>query len=123
VNLPKIGTRTVNLHKYITKQLFSIGTEIKNLNWIERNVKFDDPNESYYLKKSEDAYNAGVSGLDILTFLEKKCTRHSDLEKMRLLMYFDKIKTQFRNEKNLMFFMFVYIFMRHEHSLENVMSI
>jgi hypothetical protein len=38
-------------------------------------------------------------------------------------MYFDKIKTQYRNEKNLMFFMFVYIFMRHEHSLENVMSI
>jgi hypothetical protein len=123
VNLPKIGTRNVNLHKYITKQLFSVGTEIKNLNWIERNVKVGEPNEMYYLKKSEDAYNAGVSGLDILAFLEKKSTHHEELEKMRLLMYFDKIKTQFRNEKNLMFFMFVYIFMRHEHSLENVMSI
>ena len=123
VNYPKIGTRTVNLHKYITKQLFAVGTETKNLNWIERNVKFDEPNETYYIKKSEDAYNAGVSALDILAFLEKKNTRHDELSRMRLLTYFDKIKTQFRNEENLMFFMFTHIFMRHEHSLENVMSI
>lgn len=123
VNYPKIGTRHVNLHKYITKHLYSVGTEIKNLNWIERNVKFGETDEIYYLKKSEDAYYAGVSGLDILQFLEKKSTPHDELTQMRLLTYFDKIKTQFRNEKNLMFFMFVYIFMRHEHSLENVMSI
>jgi Cdc6-like AAA superfamily ATPase len=123
VNYPKIGTRHVNLHKYITKQLYSVGTEIKNLNWIERNVKFDEPDDAYYLKKCEDAYNAGVSALDIMQFLEKKQTPHDELSRAKLLMYFDKIKTQFRNEKNIMFFMFIYIFMRNEHSLENVLSI
>ena len=123
VNYPKIGTRTVNLHKYITKQLYSVGTEIKNLNWIERNVKFGETSEAYYLKKCEDAYNAGVSALDIMLFIEKKDTPIDELERMRLLTYFDKIKTQFRNEKNIIFFMFVYIFMRHKHSLENVLSI
>lgn len=123
VNYPKIGTRYVNLHKYITKQLYSVGTELKNLNWIERNVKFGEPDEIYYLKKSEDAYNSGISALDVQQFLEKKNTSHNELQRAQLLMYFDKIKTQFRNEKNLLFFMFVYIFMRHEQRLENVMSI
>jgi DNA polymerase III delta prime subunit len=129
VNHPRIGTRYVNLHKHLIKHYFSVGNEYKNLNWIEKNVKFGEENENYYLIKSEEAYNNGISALDIIQYIEKRHmnmdskTNKEEIDVYRLLMYFDKIKQQFRNEKNLIFFVFVYGFMRHNHSLENVMSI
>lgn len=122
VNYPQISNKYVNLHKYIIKKHYSIKSDNKTFNWIDKNVNFGETNENYYLLKSNEAYENGISAIDIINYIDmkKEC---NELLKYKMLMYFDKIKTQFRNEKNIIFFIFIYGFMRHNHTLENVMSI
>ena len=72
---------------------------------------------------STKLYEKGYSALDILELLEK----HKFLEnivstqkKYELLMTYNKIRKEFRNEKLLILFIFTFLFLSSEVSLENI---
>ena len=63
-------------------------------------------------------YDKGYNALDILKFIENSNNKN----KYKFLLYFDKIRREFRNEKNLMF-IYCYLFlMRKNINLENILT-
>ena len=65
-------------------------------------------------------YNMGYSGLDILDFIKSE---DNIPKKYLFLIHFDKIKKEFRNDKNLIFIILYFIFMRKNIELENILTI
>ncbi len=65
-------------------------------------------------------YNKGYSALDILNYSNTytQCSK----EKYLHLIYFNKIKKEFRNEKMLMYYIIYFIFLRKELTLENILT-
>jgi replication factor C subunit 3/5 len=65
-------------------------------------------------------YNKGYYALDILNYSNTytQCSK----EKYLHLIYFNKIKKEFRNEKMLMYYIIYFIFLRKELTLENILT-
>ena len=65
-------------------------------------------------------YEKGINALDILDYIEE--TVESSEKKYLMLIYFNKIKREFRNEKLLMFYICYFMFLRKELDLENILT-
>ena len=59
--------------------------------------------------------------MNIIDFLEK--TKINIINKYKLLIYYDKIRKQFRHEILLIFFCLNYLFLRKNTDLDNIMNI
>ena len=68
--------------------------------------------ESYYLK--------GFSALDFIEYLENNKINISNDKKYEIIVFFYKIKKEFRNEKQLLFILLYFIFLRSDLTLENI---
>ena len=90
--------------------------------WLKK--KLDNKNYNNISKCNKLAlvlYEKGYSGLNIMNYIEQ-----SDLEntyKYKLLIYLDKIRKEFRNEKIFMFIILYYLLLRKNITLENIISI
>ena len=68
-------------------------------------------------------YEKGYSGLDIIQLLENHKFLESTItieKRYELLLAFNKVRKEFRNEKMLILFILNFIFLSSEHSLENI---
>ena len=126
---PIINGNTINLYKYNIQETFQI-KEIKN-NRIEY-LKKEITNKIVNKKKDIDIeniiecslylYEKSYSGLDILYLLENSKFFDSFLineKKYELLIAFNKVRKEIRNEKILILFMLNFIFLDKQYSLEN----
>lgn len=80
---------------------------------------------TYFLNLSNQLYEEGVSCLDIIQYLEEiseSSLADQDFQKKMVKVHFcfDKIKGEFRSEKMLMMYLFDFLFLRSDCSLENV---
>jgi DNA polymerase III delta prime subunit len=69
----------------------------------------------------EKLYNKGFSALDIINYIiykEEDCKN-----KYLYLVYFNKIKKEFRNEKILMYYIIYFTFLRKDLTLENILTL
>tara|TARA_B110000261_G_scaffold31675_1_gene36289 strand:+ start:2593 stop:3441 length:849 start_codon:yes stop_codon:yes gene_type:complete len=113
---PKINNIQQNLynitnnHEIILKKEHWLKNKLSKKN-IFRNVKEITP-------FVEEIYDKGYSALDILNYIEKT----NDKNKYKFLFYFDKIRREFRNEKNLMFIFCYFYFLRKNIDLENILT-
>ena len=64
---------------------------------------------------SKVLYNKGFSCLDLMNYISN--TTGNQL----ILMYFDKIRKQIRNEELLLFYILYFVFMRKNIDLENIL--
>lgn len=101
---------TVNTHEIILKKELWLKNKLSKKN-IFRNVK-------EITQFVEEIYNKGYSALDILNFIKKTNNKN----KYNFLFYFDKIRREFRNEKNLMFIFCYFYFLRKNIALENILT-
>jgi len=67
----------------------------------------------------EILYNKGFSCLDIINYIEQD---KKNINKNLFLVYFDVIRTEFRNEKLLMIKILNLYFMRKKIDLENILN-
>jgi len=67
---------------------------------------------------SRELYEQGYSALDIIDFVHN--SNMNDIVKYELLIMFDKVRKEFRNEKLLLLFLLHFIVFRCERSLENI---
>ena len=125
-----IGKR-INLHKYNIQQ----GFISKN------NIIYDKPRELWLTTKinkylseihkkkynyitlidlSIKLYEKGYSGLDLIQYIEKDTTLMDQERKYHILILFQKIKKDFRNEKMFILFILQFLFFRSEKDLENI---
>ena len=71
------------------------------------------------LDLSVSLYEQGYCGLDIIDFIHKHPNIH-DIRRYEMLIMFDKVRKEFRNEKLLLFYFLHFIVFRCNMSLENI---
>jgi hypothetical protein len=123
---PVVNGEPVNLYKYNLNELFKmkefkqqkINLLSKELVKINKNITLDE-----LINLCTKFYEKGYSALDILTLLEnpKFLDNIIDLKKRyELLICFNRVRIEFRNEKLLILFILNFIFISSELSLENI---
>jgi hypothetical protein len=120
-----------SLHKVNREKVYQY-TDLKRewrKKYLEPHFSPEQRDYIYFLNLSNQLYEEGVSCLDIIQYLEEiseeLCENSSfseDFQKKMVKVHFcfDKIKGEFRSEKMLMMYLFDFLFLRSDCSLENV---
>ena len=121
IPLPNINYNFQSLHQY-KRQITKNNQEIlKRKNILVSYLKKKD-NFSSLIKCqlfTTKLYEKGYSALDIMKFIEND-SKITPKFKYKSLIYFDKIRKEFRNEKLLLLLIFYKFFMRKDIVLENI---
>ena len=123
IPVPIIDNEEKSLHEYIRESSSNKYKMliVKQETWLIKNLtlKSNYSNVSKCSELSVKLYEKGYSALDLLKYI-----KNSDLienqRKYSLLVYFNKIRKEFRNEYFLLFFILNITFMRPELCLENI---
>ena len=124
---PIVNDNIINLYKYNLNELFK-NKDIKIIKqeWLKKelikNVNKKTTIESL-MNLCIKLYEKGYSGIDILNLLEnnKFLDNIITLEKRyELLVCFNRVRKEFRNEKLLILFILNFVFLSSELSLENI---
>ena len=129
---PEYNGKVINLYKYNLEQTFKMGDlNVKRIDWLKaelektfvagkKNSEISISEQTllnFVTKLYEKAYNA----LDIIQMLEDGRLRLADESKQYdLLIAFNKVRKEFRNEKLLMLFVLNFIYLDGKMSLENI---
>ena len=119
---------------FYNNEYISFNTYNKSLNndnldkkneWLIKNIKLKKNYKT--LKECSDfslkLYEKGYSALDIINYIDLHINKKKFVkDKSLLLMYFDKIRKNFRNEKILIFNILYFTFMRKKIDLENILT-
>ena len=110
------GTKT-NLNIY-NMPTFSENTDI-DMKWLASNIEKKCTTQSQIMNKSIKIYEKGFSCLEIMSYVEN--LNISDNVKWNILLAFNKIKKDFRNEILLIYFILNNIYFRLDECLENIL--
>ncbi len=124
---PEYHGKIINLYNYNLDETFNLReNKIQRLDKLKKEILKmckTKVNLEMLTNNCSKLYEKGYSCLDILELLEK----HTFIEnfittqkKYELLMTYNKIRKEFRNEKLLMLFIFCFLFLSSELSLENI---
>ena len=124
ISEPDYKGKQINLYKYNLEETFKL-TDIKNQRneWLKKDIqksvdsKMSDLDlQSFVTRIYEKAYNA----LDIIKLIEDGVITLSLEKRYELLIAFNKVKREFRNEKLLLMFVINFAFLDKETKLENI---
>ena len=115
------------MHQYNINLIFQ-GKEKTAINsWLKKHL--DDINAEKNKKDAKQLcsltdkiYNQGLSALDIINYYEQYTKNHENV-KYKFILYFNKVKEGYRNEKLLILNILYFIFLRSEFDLENILNI
>lgn len=110
VSYPKINDKYTNLHLY-RKNQNKIDT--KKITFIKNLIYNKDLKTKNINSLSSKLYNKGYSGLDLIYFIEQDKNVKDEI-KYYYLVYFDKIRKEFKNEILFMNIILYFIFMRKQ---------
>lgn len=130
---PMIRTRTeseptaVNLHTYLADKVCNTNKILKSReHTLSELIKIGDIDSTATSKEYEQIldlaislYEQGYCGLDIINFIHTH-PEMNDIRRYELLIMFDKVRKEFRNEKLLLFYFLHFIVFRCNLSLENI---
>lgn len=118
---PIINNKKTNYYNVLNSNICKKEENKKNkyLEKIIKDNKINNINE--IVKLVDDLYDKAYSGLDLINYIKNNVKENMD--KNVLIIYFDKIKNQYRNEKILMIKILYYIYMRNSSDLENIINI
>jgi Cdc6-like AAA superfamily ATPase len=123
---PILNGETINLYKYNTNEAFKLkplkvqksATLSKELFKLKKNTKLED-----LMDTCTKLYEKGYSALDVLTLLENPylfTDLMTDKKRYELIIGFNNVRKEFRNEKLLFLFILNFVFLSSELSLENI---
>lgn len=123
---PVINGQIINLYKYNLNEVFKLKdikmqkniALSKELMKINKNITLED-----LMLVCTKLYEKGYSALDILSLLENPYflkSMISDEKRYELLICFNRVRREFRNEKILFLFILNFIFISSELCLENI---
>jgi len=117
---------TMNLHQVQLDRVFLLDDfkkeRTERLHSILQDIDRKNITHKDLVKKSEILYEEGYSCLNIIEWIKTSSTL-SELEKSEIEMVFYKIKSEYRCEKMLMFYIFDYAFLRRNKELKNISGI
>ena len=117
----------INLYKYNLNETFKLD-DVKSCrtDWLIKELnksKFKNIGIQKLMKFCSKLYEKSYSGLDILTLLEDKTFLQDQISierRYELLIAFNRVREEFRNEKLLILFILNFIYLSSELSLENI---
>ena len=111
VPLPIINNKEVNLHTYTLNNFLNTTTFDQNRLRMLKNKfdKNDNTNVYTLITLVNSLYEKGYSGLDIMTHI-KLSKSITNICKYKLLLLFEKAKTEFRSEKFFMFLFYILLY-------------
>jgi GTPase SAR1 family protein len=123
IPLPTINNTIQSLHDFNKKDIINHEFLNKRKSWLKKNIikKSNYKSINSCNNLSEKLYQKGYSGMDILDIIENDKTIKKK-NKYFYLIYFDKIRSDFRNEKLFMFVVLNLFFMRKNLNLENILE-
>ena len=124
---PVLNDNIINLYQYNLNEVFKMKEiKIHRLEWLKKeliksvNKKI---NVEDLMELCVKIYEKSYSGLDIMNLLENtkflECSITIE-KKYELLICFNRVRKEFRNEKLLILFILNFIFLSSELSLENI---
>jgi len=128
---PEYKNEIVNLYKYNINEVFKLNDDkLQRLDKLKKTIEktFHSSNQNKItlqelLDFSLKIYEKSYTAIDIIELLEiNKLTvpKITNEKKYELLITFNKVKKEFRNEKLLILFILNFLFMSLELSLENI---
>jgi DNA polymerase III delta prime subunit len=123
---PLVNGQTVNLYKYNLNEVFKM-KDIKAQKYYGLSKELNKINKKITLHElmllCTKFYEKGYSALDILTLLENPKFLENIItneKRYELLICFNRVRREFRNEKLLILFILNFIFLSSELCLENI---
>jgi len=127
ISEPIHDDKIINLYKYNLKQTFNMkDIKITRLEWLKKELLKSIKKEitvEELMDFSTKLYEKGYSGTDIITLIEMTKIIDlliSDEKRYELLIAFNKVRKEFRNEKLIILFILNFLFLNSEISLENI---
>jgi len=115
IPLPIINQKIVNLYQYNLSNKYESNINI----YLKKHlVKLDNEKKLYDI--TEKLYDKGITGLDIIRFIDINFT--NNLQKYQYLLIIKKVKHDLRDEKMIILFILNLLFFRSEEELENILS-
>ena len=115
---PTINNKEMNLHQYHLDKSFSI-IKTNKLKKIKFKTDFDKIKNIEEIDViSEHLYEKGYSGLDLIEYV--KDMDISEMKRYEYLVFIQKIKKEFREEKLLMNCILYFLLKRLDYTLENI---
>ncbi len=121
---PIIDGQSVSLHKYKKTSINQKTKFVSKRNkWLKTNIekKSNYNTMDKCILFCQKLYEKGYSCLDLMQVLENIPTYPIE-KKFLLLIYFDKVRKEFRNEKLLIFYLINFAFIRTKTDLENIIE-
>tara|TARA_X000000368_G_C23053820_1_gene722846 strand:- start:1113 stop:1904 length:792 start_codon:yes stop_codon:yes gene_type:complete len=115
---PRIHNEKINLFNN-NSNVNKLKMQIKNEKMAYLKKKIKNCNLKELNNIVINLYEKGINALNILDYIDE--TVEDSEKKYLMLIYFNKIKKEFRNEKLLMFFICYFVFLRKELNLENIL--
>ena len=124
---PVIDGNIVNLYKHNVDEIFNIkNIKINRLEWLKKEL-IKSINKKITIEKlmlfCTKLYEKGYCGLDIITLLENQKFLETSItieKRYELLLAFNRVRKEFRNEKLIILFILNFVFLSSELSLENI---
>jgi GTPase SAR1 family protein len=122
---PEYNGHVINLYKYNLSQTFKMDTVKKQrLDWLktelDKNMNKMTMSETNMLTFVTKLYDKAYSALDIIQLLEDDKLNVTVDKKYELLIAFNKVRKEFRNEKLLMLFILNFTYLDGNMVLENI---
>jgi DNA polymerase III delta prime subunit len=119
---PEVKGKHVNLHKLGVQHAFKIAEHDKKRDNYLTKLFQDVPLENaieHITQLASELYESGYSGLDLLSYIEHQRDL-APLKKYQMLLVFNKIKREFRNERLFILYILNILLLRSECDLENI---
>ena len=130
---PEVNKKTIHLYKHNINETFKMNDyNLQRLDKLKKTIeKTFEPGTSGQIKVSLaelinfslKLYEKGYSAIDIIELLETNkllLNKITNEKKYELLITFNKVRKEFRNEKLLILFILNFLFLSSDLSLENI---
>ena len=134
-----INNKRINLHKYNIQKGFAISSADRTRElWLTKKIQETsltavgqevvgqevvgqevEEKKTNLFDLSIQLYEKGYCGLDLINYIEKDTMMDAE-RKYHILLFFQKIKKDFRNEKLFILFILQFLLFRSEKDLENI---
>lgn len=125
VNIPIYKGEKINLFKYHwysdNYKLIEKEEMNNNIKKIKKNLNLYHEEKKNLIEISEILYNNAIIAKDLIEYIETSFKNSG--YKYKLILFIEKIKKEFRNEKLLIFIILNFIIFRFDFNLENINSL
>jgi DNA polymerase III delta prime subunit len=125
ISEPIYENKAINLYKYNLSKTFVLDNiKIKKREWLKKEIakNMNNITQIDLINFVTKLYEKAYSSLDIIELLENSSnfTHLQEIKRYELLMIFNKVRKEFRNEKLLILFILNFIFLNPNENLENI---